>query len=164
MHNVPSYSVETISSLASIMHSNMLDYKLNELQQESNLFSTSARVQDMKVQFEMIEQQQKMYFEMEQSILDAIWAAADTNWNFDFEHRNGIENQIGGSLNDIQTQINEMPQNDLIRALKAAKDSRAHIEAVIVKYQTQVERFGQMTKASLYVQTQLIERLQINSN
>ena len=163
VHNVPSYSVDTISDLASIMHSSMLDYKLNELQQESNLFSTSGRVQDMKIQFEIIEQQQQMYFEMEASILDAIWASADNNWNFSFEHRNGIEDQIGGSLNDIQSQMYEMQKNELTRALKAAEDSLAHIDAVIEKYQTQVDRLGLMTKASLDVQTTLIERLQENS-
>ena len=164
VHNVPSYSVDTVSELANIMHSNMLNYKLNELQQESNLFITSGRVQDMKIQFEIIEQQQQMYFEMEASILDAIWTSADTNWNFSFEHRNGIEDQIGGSLNDIQSQMYEAQKNDLTRALTAAEDSLAHIDAVIIKYQTQVERLGLMVKASLDVQSQLVERLQANSD
>ena len=35
-----------------------------------------------------------MYFEMEQTQLDAIWAATDNAWNFDFDHRNAIERQI----------------------------------------------------------------------
>ena len=163
VHNVPSYSVDTISGLAKIMYDRMSLYKQNELSQEEQLFIASGRVQDMKVQFEMIEQQQELYFEMERSILDSIWAAADNNWNFDFQHRNGIEDQISGSLDAIAEQMLDMQQKDLEMALAEAELSVAHIEAVINKYETQVARLLQFTKASIEVQTELVRRLKHNS-
>ena len=50
-----------------------------------------------KVQFNIIQQQQEMYFAMEQDILDAIFAATDNSWKWSFEHRNEIERQISAA-------------------------------------------------------------------
>ena len=164
VHNVPSYSVDTIAKLSSILFDKMTIYKQNEIAQESQLFIASGRVQDMQIQFQFIEQQQKMYFEAEQRQLDAIWASADTNWHFDFSHRNDIENEISGGLDAIQQQMWDMEQKDLENALREAELSREHIAAVVEKFETQVKRLLEMTEGSINVQSQLVERLKTNAH
>jgi hypothetical protein len=164
VHNVPTYSVATISSLASVMHTKMHDYRENEMQQELNLTLASGRSQDMQVHFKEIEQQQQLYFELEKAQLDAIWAAADNNWNFDFEHRNGIEDSISGSLDSMSDEMFAMQETDLKNALAAAKLSQAHIDAVVEEYETQVARTLDLVKGSITIQKNLVDRLKQNAH
>ena len=164
VHNVPTYSEATVSSLASIMHTSMTDYKLNELAQEDELYIASGRVQDMKREFEMVRQQQQLYFEKERAQQELIWAAQDNEWNFDFEHRNDIANNIGGSLNSINDQMYEMQRKDLEAAMEQAELSLEHIDTVINKYETQVGRLLLLTQGSIDVQKNLVDTLKQNSH
>ena len=41
---------------------------------------TKAKIQQLQLQFDIIEQQQNMYFKDEQAILDAIFASTDNAW------------------------------------------------------------------------------------
>ena len=164
VHNVPTYSEDTISSLAGIMHDSMTDYKLNELAQEEQLYIASGRLQDMKTQFEVVQQQQQFYFEKEKAELEQIWAAEDTEWQFNFDHRNEIADNIGGALNDINGQMNDMQEQDLELARAEAEASLQHIQDVINKYKTQVERLLTLTQGSIDVQAKLVEDLQQQSH
>ena len=164
VHNVPTYSIETVSSLANLMHDRMTNYKANELQQETQLSLATGRATDMQISFETVKMQQQQYFSTELSILDSIWAAVDNQWDFDFAHRNGIEDQISSSMDAIQNQIFDMQEQELKAALDEAIMSQQHIDDVIESYENQVARLNDLVKASVDVQSQLMERLKENTN
>ena len=159
VHNVPSYSVEQVKELAEVMHSRMQDYRNTELAQEQQLLAAMSRVQDMQVQFDLIEAEQEMYFSMEMIQLEAMWAATDNAWNFSFEHRNGIEDNIGTAMEAMMNQTFEMRDKELTRMLAEAEMSVEHIKDVIEKYQSQIERYLAMAKASFTVQKEEFYKL-----
>ena len=163
-HNIPNYSVSTITTLASVMSDRMSQYRVNEIEQENQLFIASGRMNDMKINFEMIEQQQKLYFEKEQAQLEMIWAAEDNEWEFDFSHRNSIADQINGGLDFIADEMYEMQINDLENALREATNSVDHINDVVAEYEGKVERLVQQTNGSLSVQNELLSRLDTQVN
>ena len=43
---------------------------------------------------------------MEMKQLEAIWADSSTQWNFDFEHRNEIQESINNAINAQSDQVN----------------------------------------------------------
>ena len=141
VHNVPPYSEGTSSGLTSIMYSSMTDYKQNEMAQEEQLFIASGRVNDIEVHFDMVGQQQKYYFEKEKAVLELIWAAEDNEWNFNFEHRNEIEDNVGGAMNDINDQMDDINELDLVIVKEEAEASLLHIETVIKKYESHVGQY-----------------------
>ena len=163
VHNIPSYTIGTISQLAEVMHQSIGDYKANEIAQELNMTLASGRAQDMQLQFKIIEEQQQQYFEKEQAQMDAIWAADDNNWDFDFEHRNGIEDQISGSLDDISREMLDMQEQDLTNTLAAAVLSQKEIQTSIEEYEKQVSRWLDTVQASMNVQATLLDRLKNDS-
>ena len=92
---------------------------------------TKAKIQQLQFQFDIIEQQQNMYFKDEQAILDAIFASTDNAWyqsldlevfclhrltfflyrKWSFDHRNAIEKATdkafaatGGLISNLQEQ------------------------------------------------------------
>ena len=48
----------------------------------------------------------ELYFDMEMKQLEAIWADSSTQWNFDFEHRNEIQESINNAINAQSDQVN----------------------------------------------------------
>jgi len=163
VHNIPTYTVEIIGELSTLMHSQMLDYRITEIAQENLLAMASGRAQDMQVYFDTVEMQQQTYFETEQSIMDQIWTSSQINWNFTFDHRNGIEDQISGNLDAIAEEMFEMQRNELQHALEQAEQSKKHIQDVIDQYKSQVTRASEKVKGSITVQTSYIERMKTNA-
>ena len=159
VHNVPSYSISIVGNLASLMADRMTNYRDNERQQELELTLATGRAADMQINFEIVKMQQQQYFSTEQSILDSIWASTDNQWDFDFSHRNGIEEQITGSMNSIQDQIFALQEQELKSALAEATMSQKHIDDIIEAYENQIDKLNEMVKSSLYVQSQFIEDL-----
>jgi len=104
-----------------------------------------------------------MYFNMELAILESIWAATDNAWTFSFDHRNDIENQIGGSLDSMMEQMFQMQQEDLDNMMREAESSLEHIQAVIDKYKNEIARFLTVADASVTVQEDLIDRLKLDA-
>ncbi len=47
----------------------------------------------------------ELYFDMEMAQLEAIWADSSTQWNFDFEHRNAIQESINNAMNAQSEQV-----------------------------------------------------------
>ena len=164
VHNVPAYSIDIVSSLAGLMYDRMMAYQQNEINQEIQLADATNIAQMMQTNFEMVKMQQQQYFSQELAVLDSIWAAADNNWNFDFDHRNGIEDQIGASMDAIQNQIFEMQEQALKQALTEAEMSQQHIDDVIDQYKKQITRLNDLVTASVDVQSKLMERLKDNTN
>eukprot|EP00088_Acartia_fossae_P022001 TRINITY_DN2331_c0_g1_i9.p1 TRINITY_DN2331_c0_g1~~TRINITY_DN2331_c0_g1_i9.p1 ORF type:complete len:783 (-),score=160.54 TRINITY_DN2331_c0_g1_i9:107-2143(-) len=142
----------------------MNNYKANELAQENALSRATGRAVDMQRDFETINLQQEMYFSLELTQLEAMWAAQNNTWYFDFEHRNAIEDQISSSMDAIQNQMFEMQEQELTLALDEAIKSQAHIDALIGKYEAQIQRLNDLVKSSVDVQTQLMQRLKDNTN
>merc|ERR1719430_1990303 len=126
----------------------MTQYRVNEIEQEEQLFIDQGRVQDMQIQFDIILQQQQMYFALEETILDAIWAATDNAWDFSFDHRNGIEETIMGAMNASQQASFDMQEQEYKELLEKAKASLEHMEAVVEEYESQLERITEMADAS----------------
>ena len=159
VHNVPSYSVDQVKDLAEVMHQRMQDYRNTELAQEQQLLAALARVEDMQVQFDIIEAEQELYFSMEMIQLEAMWAATDNAWNFSFEHRNGIEDSIGTAMEAMMNQTFEMRDKELVQMLAEAEMSVEHIKDVIAKYRSQIDRYLAMAKASFAVQQEEFYKL-----
>jgi len=160
IHNVPSYSINTVSELAGVMVDRMSQYRANEIAQEEQLFIATGRIQDMQIQFDIIMQQQQMYFDMEQTILDAIWAATDNSWDFSFDHRNSIEDTIMGAMNASAEAAFEMQEQQYKELLAKAEANLEHMEDVVEKYQSKLDRTRETAKAALDVQHTLSGQLQ----
>ena len=160
IHNVPSYSINTVSELAGVMVDRMTQYRVNEIAQEEQLFIAQGRVQDMQIQFDIILQQQQMYFALEETILDAIWAATDNAWDFSFDHRNGIEDTIMGAMNASAEAAFEMQEQEYMELLAKAQANVEHMEDVVEKYQSKLERIRTTAEAALDVQHSLSQQLQ----
>jgi hypothetical protein len=50
----------------------------------------------------------ELYFDMELQQLEAIWADSSTQWNFDFDHRNEIQEAMNNAFNAQAEQIFKM--------------------------------------------------------
>merc|ERR1712223_413698 len=134
--------------------------RVNEIAQEEQLFIAQGRVQDMQIQFDIILQQQQMYFALEETILDAIWAATDNAWDFSFDHRNGIEDTIMGAMNASAEAAFEMQEQEYMELLAKAQANVEHMEDVVEKYQSKLERIRTTAEAALDVQHSLSQQLQ----
>ena len=47
----------------------------------------------------------ELYFDLELQQLEAIWADSSTQWHFDFEHRNEIQENMNNAFNAQAEQI-----------------------------------------------------------
>ncbi len=50
-HNVPSYTLETIEDLSTVMHDKLVQYRQTELAQEEQLFDAELSVTNMQVSY-----------------------------------------------------------------------------------------------------------------
>jgi len=159
IHNVPRYSIDTIADLADVMVDRMTQYRQNEILQEEQLFIAMGRVQDMQIQFDLIEQQQQLYFDTELAILDSIWAATDNSWDFSFDHRNSIEDTIIGAMNASTEAAFQMEEQEFKELLEKAEANVKHMEDVVEKYKSQEGRLQQKAEASFVAMVSLHDNL-----
>ncbi len=164
VHNVPAYSVDTVSALARILYDRMIAYQQNEINQEIQLAGATNIAKSIQASFDIVKIQQQQYFSMEYTVLESIWASSDNVWKFNFDHRNNIENKISSSMDTVQNQTLTMQTQSLEQALQEAEMSKQHIEDVIVSYQKQITRLTELVEASVYVQSTLMDRLSENTN
>ena len=157
--NGASYSIEAVESLAYLIHDRMTDYKANELNQETQLALATFRVTEMQNRFETVKRQQNQYFSTELSILDSIWAAIDNQWDFNFDHRCGIEGQISSSMEAIHDQIFNVQEQELTAALSEATMSKKHIDDVIESYINNVDTLDVSVKHIFDVQSAYMKQL-----
>ena len=75
---------------------------------------------------------------MEMTQLEAIWADSSTQWNFDFEHRNEIQQNINDAMNAQAGIMFQMQEEQYKEMLKEAEASVTHMSEVVDKYQGQV--------------------------
>ena len=140
-HNVPSYSIQTISDLSTVMHDKLNEYWKKEGSQRNELGKVINKMSEIKQEFELIEIEQQNYFEKELSVLEQIFAAADNVWHFNFEHRNASFNNIQNSISNTGNLITETQEQELKVLLEEAMNSVEEYEDTVQKYTTQVERF-----------------------
>ena len=163
-HNVPSYSLSTVEDLAQVMFDKLSSYRATEIAQENQLFVAQGRIQDMMAQFNIAKQQQDMYFDMEKTILDEIFAATDNAWHWSFEHRNASDMAIGNALDNIGEAMFEMQEQELTLMLEEAEAAVQHLETVIAKYESQLKRFQEMAAGYIMVQNEMYKTLMKNKD
>ncbi len=66
VYNVPTYTLNTVKELAEVMYDKLSRYRDSEEAMEGQIFSSQLSVQAMQAQFSIAEQQQEMYFQLEQ--------------------------------------------------------------------------------------------------
>jgi hypothetical protein len=162
VHNVPSYTLNTIMQLSEVLYNSMILYRTNEVAQENQLFLSMGRMQDMSTQFGIVEQQQNLYFDMEMQQLEAIWQDSSTQWNFDFEHRNEIQANMNAAFEAQAQLMFQMQEQEYTEMMAEAQASVVHMEEVVSKYQTQVDRVIEKAKGSMEVQNTLMAKLREN--
>ena len=116
-------------------------YMANATNQENQIRDVRNRLEDMDVQFQIVEMQQQQYFDMEQTILEEIFSATDNAWHWNFEHRNASDTAINDAFGSMGDLITQMQQQQLELMLKEAQASVTHFEEVVQKYETQIKRY-----------------------
>ena len=161
-HNVPWYSLDKISQLSEIMFNRFNLYWINATNMENRIADARARIQDMDVQFQIVEVQQQQYFDSEMAILEEIFAATDNLWHWTFEHRKASDDAIQGAFDASGDLMTKMQEQELNVMLKEAEASVSHYQDVVNKYKEQVDRYLQKVMASIDVQKELKNKLDSN--
>ena len=133
IHNVPSFSIKTISQFSEVMYQSMNKYRDDERAQELELALASGRVEDMYNEFKMFQREQQSYLDREQEIINLIFDSSASSNDLNFKHREAIENKTSLSLSQIQNQTEKMQLQYIQQSLRRAKQSQDHMEEVIVK-------------------------------
>ena len=149
--NVPGYSLKTIKELAEVMYERMNLYWTTESIQNEQILSSQNEMKSIERDFQIIAIQQQQYFEMEQNILNEIFASTDNSWHWSFEHRNISDVTINNALENTGNTIIQLQENELKQMLSEAESSVEHMQEVVNKYQTQVNRYAEKAKSSMHV-------------
>merc|ERR1719264_1916536 len=112
-----------------------------------------GRMEIVQQQYSIVETQQKMYFEMEMMMLEEIWADSDNKFDFDFSHRQAMEDAIQDAMDAMMEETFAMRQTELEMMLNSAEDSVSHFQDAVTKFQADVQIYLEKTKASMEVQT-----------
>ncbi len=139
-HGVPSYTLQTIKDLSEIMYQKLRLYFDNENRQHDQLTNAMMAIDEMKIQFGIVEQQQEQYFFMEQIVLEQIFAATDNLWNFTFQHRNASDVAINGAISETGSLINQLQEQELKTMLAEAQSSVNHYNDVVDEYKKDIAR------------------------
>lgn len=157
--NVPGYGLKVIKELASIMHERMDQYWTIEQIQIEDIKRTQDRIKDVAFQFQIIEVQQEQYFQKEQDILNAIFDAQDNNWNWTFQHRNLSDESIRNATEITGGLVTDLQEQELKRLLEQAKSQVEHMRDVVNQYETEVQRYKDVSEGSVQVIKQYNENL-----
>ena len=131
------------------MHMSFSDYRADERQMEDNITAAMGRMEIVQQQYRIVETQQKMYFEMEMMMLEEIWADSDNKFDFDFSHRQGMENAIQDAMDAMMNETFAMRQTELEMMLKSAEDSVSHFQDAVTKFEADIQIYLEKTKASM---------------
>ena len=138
-----------LQSLADVMHTSFSDYRADERQMEDNITAAMGRMEIVQQQYSIVETQQKMYFEMEMMMLEEIWADSDNKFDFDFSHRQGMEDAIQDAMDAMMNETFAMRQTELEMMLKSAEDSVSHFQDAVTKFEADIQIYLEKTKASM---------------
>ena len=116
---------------------------------EDNITAAMGRMEIVQQQYSIVETQQKMYFDMEMMMLEEIWADSDNKFDFDFSHRQGMEDAIQDAMDAMTNETFSMRQNELEMMLQTAEDSVRHFEDAVNKFEDDVKIYMKKTKASM---------------
>ena len=133
IHNVPSFSVRTISQFSNVMYESMNKYRDDQRVQELELVLATGRVEDMFIQFKMFQIQQQSYIDTELSILNSIFDSSRTSSKFNYDHRKLIEKKTRFALEVIKNNTEAIQQRSILKSLRQARQSQDHMEEVIQK-------------------------------
>ena len=157
--NVPGYGLNVIKELASVMHERMDQYWSIEKEQARDIKNTQERIKDVEFQFQIIEVQQEQYFQMEQSILNEIYDAQDNQWHWTFQHRNLSDESIRNATEITGGLVTDLQEQELKRLLEQAKAQVEHMNDVVNQYETEVQRYKDVSEGSVKVIKQYNENL-----
>ena len=149
LHNVPEYNLGDLQSLADVMHTSFGDYRADERQMEDNITAAMGRMEIVQQQYSIVETQQRMYFEMEMMMLEEIWADSDNKFEFDFSHRQGMEDAIQDAMDGMIAEIFAMRENELEIMLKSAEASVSHYEDAVNTVKKSINIYTSKTKSSM---------------
>ena len=141
-HNVPSYSLETISAMSEVLQRVLFLYWESETNQNIQLKETMDNVGDIERKFQIIQQQQEYYYQQELSSLEEIFATQENNWHWDFQHRNATDSAINDALGATGDLINDIQKEKYEKMLEEAKRSVEHYQEVIDVSNDQIGRYS----------------------
>ncbi len=157
--NVPNYKLSVIKEQAEILHDMMDLYWTQERDQDAQILQSQGRMEDIQRQFEVIQIQQNMYFEKERAALNQIFEFSSNNWEWEFEHRNEIHDNINNAIETTGEFTSEMQEQELNQMLLAAQQSVEHYKDLKVEYQNAVNRWAFDAEESTRVINELNEDL-----
>ena len=157
--NVPSYKLSVIKEQAEVMRDMMDLYWTQERDQNDQILQSQGRMEDIQRQFEVVQIQQDMYFEKEKAALDQIFEFSANDWEWEFEHRNEIQNNVNNAIESTGGFMAEMQEQELNQMLLAAQQSVQHYQDLKVEYQKAVERWDEDAKESTRVIDELSTKL-----
>ena len=157
--NVPNYKLSIIKDQAEILHDMMNLYYTQERDQDAQILQSQVRMEDIQRQFEVIQIQQNMYFEKERAALNQIFEFSSNNWQWEFEHRNEIQNNINDAIETTGGFMSDMQEQELNQMLAAAELSVHHYEDLKVEYQNAVNRWALDAEESTKVINELNDEL-----
>ena len=161
-HNVPGYSLPLIQQLSNLMYERFKLYWINATNLENHIQDTRNRLKDMDTQFQIVDMEQERLLESETStmkqIMDSSGNLATLVLNLGKVSNENIQDAIG-KTGDLVTQMQEQ---DLKIMMKEAEATKRHYEDVVEKYETQVDRYFQLANASVDVQRELKNQVDIN--
>lgn len=152
--NVPYYTIDVISDLASIMYERMTLYAANETILLLKLDGALGRMADMNKNFEDARLQREAYFEEELSTLEEIWNSTDTAWHWDFNASRSMEESIQDSIQKNAEEAFEMQQQELKEMIERAKDTVESDQAIVKKWEVEIARYSVEAQMSLELQQQ----------
>ena len=151
-HKVPFFDMNTISLLTNDLYNEMELYAANEVILMSNLNNALGRMQDMNQNFENARLMRKLYLEGELKVLEAVWEATWSSWNFTFEQNRMNEENIQNSINANGEQMMEMQEQDLEEMLEKAKESVRIDQEIIKVLNAEISRYSEEAGHSIYFQ------------
>ena len=160
---MPGYNLEVLQMMAGFMQDSLSNYREDERQMEDSIEAAMGRMEIVQAQYDIVKIQQKMYFDMEMAQLEEIWADSDGKWDFDFSHREGINQAMQDAMDAMMNETFAMKDDELKLLLKAAEDSVNHFTDAVEKFKDNVKMYVEKTKASMELQTEFYNLVRENT-
>ena len=161
---MPVYDLETLQEIAKIMEASLRNYRADERLMEKSIEAAMATMKIIQTQYNIVKTQQEMYFEMEMAQLEKIWEDSDTKWDFDFSHREGINQVMKDAMDAMINETFTMKDVELTLLLESAGDSVDHFQDAVEKFKERVQMYTEKTSASMDLQKQFYTLVEENTD
>ena len=150
-NNVPSYDLRTIKKLASVMYTKLFLYYEEEQNLDGLIMTTQNRLDDMEVQFQIVEMEQENYFKNEQIVLDAIFDSTNSIFDFVWDIFDASNSEIMDAIHTTGNISIDLQEQELKTMLVKAKNQVEHFNDLVNQYSAQIDRYSQKAEKELEV-------------